>query len=92
MAIKDNEEKAIKLLKEKWVTHRELIKILETTDMSVRQWLVKITHQYLLVEDNPYKESQKGKSKGRGQDKGTRKDCRCYKIMTREELLNACEM
>ncbi|MBR2909280.1 MAG: hypothetical protein IKC11_02910 [Clostridia bacterium] len=91
MAIKDNEKKAIEMLKARWVAHKELSNILGCNDCMTRQWLVKITHNYLLVEDKPYQESLKGKNKGVGKGRG-RKDTTIYKIMTSEELLNACEM
>ena len=91
MDLRENEKKAIEMLKARWVPHKELSNILGCSDCMTRQWLVKITHNYLLVEDKPYRESQKGKNKGVGKGKG-RKDTTTYKIMTREELLNACEM
>lgn len=92
MDLRGNEKKAIEMLKANWIPHKELTKILGCSDCMTRQWLVKITHKYLLVEDNFLRESQKGKNKGKGKGKGKRIDWVFYKIMTREELLNACEM
>lgn len=92
MAIKDNEKKAIEMLKENWISHNELSKILGCSDCMVRQWLIKITFNYLLVEDKLHQESQKGKNKGKGKGKGERKDTTIYKIMTSEELKNACSL
>lgn len=92
MDLRENEKKAIEMLKEKWISHKELSKILGCNDCMTRQWLIKITHNYLLVEDTPYTQSQRGKNKGKGKGKGRRKDTTIYKIMTSEELKNACSL